>query len=125
VELFPKEDDGPWIPEKSEADDAAAALAYALRCRLTGLSQEAAWAARRSYETLEEYIILDLGIDINNHSELEGMVMNSLVQAELGRQQRDLDELLRDAVTIEKLRERSVAEATSFLPGLDIDFRSL
>src|SRR5882724_3878028 len=57
MELIPKEDDGPWVPEQAAAEDAAAALAYALRCRQNGLAKEAAWAARRAYEAVDDYVI--------------------------------------------------------------------
>src|SRR5882672_537 len=49
LELIPEEQDGDWTIEQAMAEDAAAALVYALRCRLGGLSQDAVWAARRAY----------------------------------------------------------------------------
>jgi uncharacterized protein YjaG (DUF416 family) len=51
--LIPREDDGPWVPEQAWAEDATAALAYALRCRESGHSTESAWAARRAYEAMD------------------------------------------------------------------------
>ncbi len=42
--LVPGENQEPWVPIQAYADDAIAALAYALRCRQSGKEQEAAWA---------------------------------------------------------------------------------
>jgi len=47
--LLPGED-ATWHDVKSLLDDSVAAVAYAIRTRLTGSSQEAAWSARKCYE---------------------------------------------------------------------------
>jgi uncharacterized protein YjaG (DUF416 family) len=48
IGLVPTEDDG-WDEETQPyAEDAAAALAYAVRARLSGSAQDASWAARRT-----------------------------------------------------------------------------
>jgi uncharacterized protein YjaG (DUF416 family) len=44
--LIPGEDDQPWVNEQACAEDAASAVAYALRCFQTGEAKEAARAAR-------------------------------------------------------------------------------
>jgi uncharacterized protein YjaG (DUF416 family) len=94
MSLIPEEDAGPWVPEQAWAEDAAAAVAYALRCRQNGQSQEAAWAARRAYEAVDHFVVDQEGIDINRAG-AEGQVLaHPLLQAELLRQRRDLDELL-------------------------------
>jgi uncharacterized protein YjaG (DUF416 family) len=48
MELIPKEDEKPWVPEQYWAEDAAVAVVYALRTRQSGNPQHAAWAARRA-----------------------------------------------------------------------------
>jgi uncharacterized protein YjaG (DUF416 family) len=92
-ELHPREEDRPWMPEKDYAEDAVAAAAYALRCRENGSAQEAAWAARRAYEAVDSYV---MGRDNPDLETVEGetqVLTDPLVQAELARQRRDLDEL--------------------------------
>src|SRR5687767_1644568 len=44
------------------AEDAAAALCYALRTRQNESAQEAAWAARRAYEALDQFVIAQQGL---------------------------------------------------------------
>lgn len=55
MKLLPREDDNSWIPEQARAEDAAAAVAYALRCRENGQSTDSAWAARRAYEAVDHF----------------------------------------------------------------------
>jgi uncharacterized protein YjaG (DUF416 family) len=111
--LIPHEDEVPWLNEQAYAEDAASAVAYALRTRSTGDSHEAAYAARTAYEALDHHTINRLGIEDN-----ERVLEHPVVQAELERQHRDLDELLRpDVGLIElfaRLRSRASAEAMIF-----------
>jgi uncharacterized protein YjaG (DUF416 family) len=116
MELIPREDDGPWVAEQGAAEDAVAALTYALRCRRSGLAKEAAWAARRAYEAVDDYLINHENVDTNIAGAEARVLAHPLMQAELARQQRDLDELLAGTITIDRLRERSRAEAAEFLP---------
>jgi uncharacterized protein YjaG (DUF416 family) len=83
-----------WISEQAWAEDAAAAVVYALRCRLNGQAQEAAWAARRAYEALDHFVIAREGIDTSKAGAEAQVLSHPVVQAELLRQQRDLGELL-------------------------------
>lgn len=92
--LIPREDDEPWVEEQMYAEDAAAALAYALRSRQSGESQEAAWAARRAYEAVDYYVINRVGIDVNQPVGEEQVLSHDIVQAELARQYRDVEDLL-------------------------------
>ncbi|RKH09906.1 DUF416 family protein [Corallococcus sp. CA053C] len=96
MSLIPHEDDGPWADGQAPAEDAGAAVAYALRCRKGGESQEAAWAARRVYEAVDHHVVNVEGIDVNVPGAGERILGQRLVQAELARQRRDLDELLGD-----------------------------
>jgi len=93
MKLIPQEDEEVWVPEQAAAEDAGAALAYSLRCRQNGRSREAAWSAGRSYEALDHYVIVTEEIDVNSQGAEARILAHPLVQAELGRQQRDLQEL--------------------------------
>jgi uncharacterized protein YjaG (DUF416 family) len=111
--LIPGEEDEPWIREQAYADDAASAIAYALRTLESGDPQEAAWAARRTYEAADHHVTHRLGI------EDETQVLNHpIVQAEFARQRRDLDELRgakRESIQLfARLRDRARAEARLF-----------
>jgi len=118
MQLVPSEEDG-WDDETQPyAEDAAAALAYALRARLTCDPQEAAWECRRVYEAADHFATTGLPI---GGSEAERAVgRHSVVQAELCRQRRDLNELsglVNSAIQnsqIDKMRRRSEQEAQSF-----------
>jgi uncharacterized protein YjaG (DUF416 family) len=116
VELIPGENDRPLVLEQAAAEDAVSAVAYALRSRQSGLSQEAVWAARRAYEALDHFVINHEHIDTNSAGAEARVLAHPLIQAELLRQQRDLEELLRGTITLQQLRERSKEEAAYFLP---------
>jgi uncharacterized protein YjaG (DUF416 family) len=111
--LIPKEDEVPWVDEQPYAEDAASAVVYVLRARNTGESQDAAYAARVAYEALDHHVINRLGVDDEDRA-----FMHPVVQAELTRQQRDLDDLRgcdgRIAEVIARLQDRAKAEATTF-----------
>jgi len=109
--------DGPWSEYQTTAQDAASALAYALRCRRNGEADESAWAARRAYETIDNYVINHEGIDTNEPGTEMLVLSHPLIQAELTRQNRDVEELRRGAIRIECLEERSKAESAVFLPS--------
>ena len=113
--LIPPEDDEPWVIEQAAAEDAASAVAYALRCRRSGSAQEAAWAARRAYEALDHYVINREKMDLSIAGIERRVLAHPVIQAELLRQQRDLHELLNGTVTANELRERSKREAELFL----------
>lgn len=111
--LIPREDEGPWVNEQAYAEDAASAVAYALRTRNTGDSHEAAYAARVAYEALDHYVINKLGV-----SDGERVLTHPAMQAELARQHRDLDELIGASgdktELVARLRDRARAEAVIF-----------
>jgi hypothetical protein len=117
--LIPSEDEGVWIQEQAAAEDAGAAVAYALRCRQNGRSQEAAWSARRSYEALDHYVATQENIDMDIPGAEARVLAHPLVQAELAHQRRDLDDLAnvdepsRMRAT-ERLRRRAEMEGSSF-----------
>lgn len=113
MELIPQEDDGPWVLTQAAAEDAAAALAYALRCRQSGEAQEAAWAARRAYEAVDHFVISREGIDVNRAGSERAVLSDPIVQAELSRQHRDLSDLrtASNADVVERIRSRAKSEA--------------
>lgn len=112
--LIPQDEDE-WIPGQGAAEDAAASLTYALRCRRNGSVHEAVWAARRACDALDEHITNLEDIDINSREGEERILKHPLMQAELSRQARDLDDLREERITIEQLRQRSTTEAADFL----------
>jgi uncharacterized protein YjaG (DUF416 family) len=114
--LMPREDDNSWVPEQAWAEDAAAAVAYALRCRENGRATESAWAARRAYEALDNMVVAKMGIDTSRPGAEEDVLSSPLIQGELSRRQRDLDELLvgdlQDIVSVaRRMRQRARAES--------------
>jgi hypothetical protein len=122
--LMPREDDGPWVPEQAWAEDAAAALAYALRCRESGHSTESAWAARRAYEAIDHFVITKGDIDTSKPGANEEALSSPFVQAELLRQRRDLDELLAGDANVQdiakiarRMRERAQTDSKITFAG--------
>jgi uncharacterized protein YjaG (DUF416 family) len=121
IGLIPQEDEigASWSEQASYALNSGLSLAYALRARLTGEPQEAAWAARVAYEALDNLIINREDIDTNKPGGEQKVISHPIVQTELGRQQRDLNELLdlsdKDVQEISfRFRDRARAEALSF-----------
>ncbi len=118
MELIPQEDEIPWIPDQAWAEDAAVAVVYALHTRQNGKSQDAAWAARRAYNALDDFVITQEDIDPSTAGAEERIISNPLIQAEFMRQQRDLRELVAvdrqdESVVVQKIRQRAKAESIS------------
>jgi uncharacterized protein YjaG (DUF416 family) len=117
--LGPSEAEGPWIDLQAQAEDAAAAVAYALRTIKTGSSQEAAWAARRCYEAIDNFVINRDRLDTTPPGAEVRILGDPLIQQELRRQQRDLAELHEAASSrmihfdLERLKTRAAAESAS------------
>jgi uncharacterized protein YjaG (DUF416 family) len=117
--LVPDEDERPWVSLQPYAMDAVSAVTYAVRARQTGDSQEAAWAARCAYESLDYYVVDLEDIDTSVPGASDRVMAHPLVQAELFRQRRDLDDLLRvegqdEISVIAKIRERAQTDAIVF-----------
>jgi uncharacterized protein YjaG (DUF416 family) len=126
MSLIPLQDEG-WLGEQQAyAEDAAAALAYALRTKKSGDPQEAAWAARRAYESIDHYVIHHECIGINEPGGEGRILSHPLVQAELLRQQRDLEDIFRlerrveRTLTLGSLRARAQADAAQFFNAIPI-----
>lgn len=113
TELIPGEDEEPYVEEQPYGDDAAAAVSFAVRAMECADAQEAEWAARRAYDTLDHYVTHRLGVD-----DEDMIVAHPLIQAEFARQERDLLELRSFCPTnsevILRLRERAKLEAARF-----------
>lgn len=116
MRLIPQEDENEWALDQAAAEDAGSALTYALRCRRSGSVMDAVWAARRAYEALDQYVINHENIDPNLPGSEVLVAAHGLIQAELKRQQRDLNELLHGMIDAAGLKERSKVEAITFLP---------
>lgn len=95
--LVPQEEDS-WVDEHAYAENAAAAVAYAIRSWLTGSAQEAAWAARQLYDALDYRVTNRDALDLNTPGVQEVIDADPLIQRELTRQQRDLEVLRHTSV---------------------------
>lgn len=93
MNLAPGESDS-WTPLHAYADDAIASLAYSVRCLIKKDAQEAAWAARRAYESVDQAAIKALNPELNGPESEARIRSHPVVQRELQRQLRDL-QLLR------------------------------
>jgi uncharacterized protein YjaG (DUF416 family) len=92
--LVPSEEDDGWDQASQPyAEDAAAALVYALRSRLTGDAVEAVRSARRAYESFDHLVQAQAGIDPITPEDEAAILSHPLLQRELSRQLRDLQEL--------------------------------
>lgn len=121
MEIIPQEDDfaGVWTQEATSAQNAGMAVVYALRTMLTNDVEEAAWAAQVAYEALDNFVVNKEDIDMTTPEGEMRALSHELVQAELARQQMDLEDL--EAVppraqqeAIERIRQRAKADAARF-----------
>lgn len=111
--MVPQEGEA-WIVESGYAQNAAAAAAYAVRARLTGEPQEAAWAARQMYE-LADYAVLQIDQTINlNSPESEGRILaTELIQNTLETLE-DFLEMVGDRSSWGRLRAHAVTSGRKF-----------
>ena len=114
TELLPGEDHRPWV-QQGAAEDAVSAVLYSLRSRQSGLPEEAGWAATVACDALDDFLINRDDIDTNVPGSEARLVSDPLMQAELTRQQRDLEQLLQGMTTVQGLQERSKLEAVQFI----------
>jgi uncharacterized protein YjaG (DUF416 family) len=118
--LIPAEDGPGWTPLVAYAEDAVSAVAYCLRCLLSGEAQDAAWAARRVYEALDQFVIARDDITPGAAGTEHRILQDPLIQAELQRQKRDLTDLQSvdnpSSDLLEMLRVRSSAEQAIVVP---------
>lgn len=117
--LIPDQDAPGWTPLMIYGEDALAALAYCLSCLLSGDSQEAAWVARRAYESLDYFVSRRDDVDRNDAVAEARLLADPIIQAEFARQNRDIADLthLGEALSQEflnDLRRRSEREQIVF-----------
>lgn len=115
VALIPDQDAPDWTALTAYGDDALSALAFCLSCLRSGDTQDAAWAARRVYETLDCFVMNRDNVMPADAATETRILSDSTIQAELERQARDIEDLSRagDSLAeeaIEKLRRRSARE---------------
>jgi uncharacterized protein YjaG (DUF416 family) len=118
--LVPEDDDGRAGGES--ANDAVAAVIYAVHTVKFGDSREAALPARRCYAALDTYISNELNVDFNQPGAEDAVLGHPVMQAELERQARDLRELRaagpQASVVTAQIRLRALAAAREFFgPG--------
>lgn len=107
--LLPPEHEGVWTFARAYAEDAVAAIQYAVRTAERGDPQEAAWAARCAYESADYYVVNEVGIEDETQ-----ILAHPHVQHELARQVRDIEQLATladEASAIALVRDRAIAEA--------------
>lgn len=119
MKLIPQDYHEPWLIEQAAAEDASIAVVYALKCRQSGNSQDATWAAEHAYNVLDQLVIDRENVDLNALEAESRLLAHPLIQAELARQLRDIDELLGAAgedvkQVAAKFRDRAKAEAKIF-----------
>lgn len=118
--LIPQEDVvKPWTEQASYAQDAGISVAYVLRTRISGEAQDAAWSAQTAYESLDNFVLNREDVDTNQPGGEARVLSHPLVQAELARQRRDMDELLSVSgenlqQTVSLLRDRAKSESVAF-----------
>ena len=102
--MIPREDES-WIPLCDQADDALSAVIYSLRCLLNPLPQEAAWAVRRVYETVDNVIINQIeGTTIGERKE-EAILSHRMMQQELKQEAEDIKTAETTSFEQQNLRE--------------------
>jgi hypothetical protein len=113
------EDLSHWV---ALSENAALAVACALETWATGDPLVAAWAGRQAYEAVEQSALIRLGNVPFNQEGWDRLALDRLVQAELLRQNRDLDELAstprHDPLLIQEIRTYATMDSKAFL-GLD------
>ena len=119
--LFPGEQ-SEVSPLHTYAEDALASLAYVIRCLIAGSEQEAAWGARRAYETADQAAIRQLGVQPNGLATEMQILMYPTVQRELERQERDLQILERRPFmeALDQLRLSTFSEQTLALDEMNL-----
>jgi uncharacterized protein YjaG (DUF416 family) len=115
VALIPDQDAPGWTPLTAYGEDALSALAYCVSCLQSGDPQEAAWAARRVYEALDYFVTNRDNVTPGDSGAETRVLSDSMIQAELERQARDIDDLshLGDTLSeefLDDLRQRSARE---------------
>lgn len=101
IALTPSEDDFS-VPFAAQAEDAAAALAYALLATGGESAENAAWAARRAYEAVDNLVVSQAGNELLDES---AILANPLIQEELREQEADLLASDSEPLTAERISQ--------------------
>jgi len=113
--LIPHDDDVQWsVPGHTELNEFSTALYYALESYRLGDSEMPAHAAEHAYGVRWSTVANRHDIDLNAPGGVQAVARDSLVQAELARQRRDLEDLLRGPDSpelVRRLRGRAKDEA--------------
>jgi uncharacterized protein YjaG (DUF416 family) len=95
-DLVPEEDDD-WVTESGYAQNAAAAVAYALRTRLTDNPQEAAWGARQANDFADYVAQRQLeDLEFSDPGAEDALADQPIVQEALAGIEADLATALKD-----------------------------
>ena len=115
MDAMPTERDSDRSELTAYAEDGMSSVAYCLRFMQSGDAQEAAWAARRVYEALDQCVLYRGDIQVYEPGGEARIIEDPLIQVELSRQARDLAELKSagdhlTAVFLDSMRQRSMKE---------------
>jgi uncharacterized protein YjaG (DUF416 family) len=123
--LVPSEEDD-WDEEtQAYAEDAAAALTYACTALADNDAQNAAYALRRAYDSTDFLAQRTDGLPEERSAREHALLTHPVVQAELGRQARDLDDVEALAAGVptdeelDALLQRAVREAEGMFPAAE------
>lgn len=116
--MVPSDADG-WLLETGYGQNAAAAVAYAIRTWLTDAPQEAAWAAHQVYE-LADYAVLqgDSGLDLNSPGAERRVLESAAVQRALTAIARSLSVVEDAPLTWRELRAEAEADGEQWARAL-------
>ena len=103
-----------WGPEVVYAEDAAAAVTYALRAHQSSDLNDVVWAAERVYEALRKYAMELTGESGTSTASLARIDAHPLVQAELIRQEADLEEVRAGTISLQQLGSRARRDGRAF-----------
>jgi hypothetical protein len=95
------------------AEDALITVAYAIEAGGDARADRIAWVGQVSYDALDAFLFGRDDPDPNDADAMTRLQNDPMIQAELARQRRDLDELRDAALTaaeVARLRERAKAE---------------
>jgi len=116
--LLTDEDDG---MDGGYADDALLAAIYAVNCSMGGEKLYAVRSSKYAFEVCYSYVLSRGDIDYHLPNSTQLIYSDPIAQAELARQQRDLDEITAACqepggllALIPTLRARAIAEAITF-----------
>lgn len=121
-------EDSAWEHGEPYAEDAAAAVTYAIRSWLLCSAQEAVYAARRIYEAVEHYIANTIGTFPQSDADKQQIYLNPLIQQELSRQKYDLEQLetsLVQETLIIRLHSKAHEDAITVFSGIPSDIHSI